>query len=215
MTPLPDKPYFSLDAGYWGQRYQQGQTGWDLGGPTPALTWLVEEGLFPVSPPASILVPGCGYGHDAIYLANRGYSVTAIDWAPEALSALQTNAPPHLRTLCTDFFAYAENTSDRYEAIWEYTFYCAIDPTLRPAYFAAISTLLKTGGYWVALLFPLESQPYEMGPPFALYWNEVQTLARRYSLEYVQAFPEAPSHPARQSRERLVLFEKRSEGYLI
>ena len=209
MNPPPDRPYPHLDPGYWRQRYRQGQTGWDLGGPTPALTWLVEKGLFPVSPPAPVLVPGCGYGHDALYLASRGYSVTAIDWAPEALSALHSHAPPHLRTLCTDFFEYAENTSDRYEAVWEYTFYCAINPPLRPAYFAAISTLLKPGGYWIALLFPLENQPYEVGPPFALHWEETQTLASQYEITRVKAFPEAPSHPARQNREKLVILKKR------
>lgn len=208
MNPPPDKSHPALDAAYWGQRYQQGQTGWDLRGPAPALIWLVEKGLFPVSPPASVLVPGCGYGHDALYLATRGYSVTAIDWAPEALSALQTLAPPNLRLLCTDFFEYARTTSDRYEAVWEYTFYCAIDPILRPAYFAALHTLLKAGGYWVALLFPLESQPYETGPPFAIGWDEVQTLSKRYGLRYLKVFPEAPSHPARQGRESLVLFER-------
>jgi len=210
MNPPPDKPYPCLDPDYWGQRYQQGQTGWDLGGPTPALTWLVEKGIFPVSPPDPILVPGCGYGHDALYLANRDYEVTAIDWAPEALSALQAHAPPNLRILCTDFFEYARVTSDRYEVVWEYTFYCAIDPILRPAYFDALSTLLKSGGYWIALLFPLESQPYEMGPPFALYWEEAQNLARRHKLEGVKFFPEVPSHPARQGRERLVIFQKRT-----
>mgnify|MGYP001097154556 CR=1 FL=1 len=208
MNPPPNKPHSHLGPGYWEQRYRQGQTGWDLGGPTPALTWLVEKGLFPVSSPASVLVPGCGYGHDALYLASRGYEVTAIDWAPEALSPLQTHAPPHLRTICADFFAYAENTSDRYDAIWEYTFYCAIDPTLRPAYFAAIGTLLKAGGYWIALIFPLESQPYDMGPPFAIEGDEVQSLSKSHGLRYLGVFPDAPSHPARQGRERLALFRK-------
>ncbi len=202
----PDKP--NLDAAYWAQRYQHGQTGWDLSGPTPALTWLVENALFPVSPPSPILVPGCGYGHDVLYLAQQGYSVTAIDWAPEALATLQTQAPPNLRTLCTDFFAYADTTNDRYDAIWEYTFYCAIEPTHRTAYFAAISKLLKEGAYWVALLFPLESQPYEVGPPFALSWKEIQTLAERYSLKQVKTFSNAPSHLAREGREKLVIFEK-------
>ncbi len=201
-------PRLGLDAGYWAQRYRYGETGWDLSGPTPALSYLLTRGLFPVEPPAFILVPGCGYGHDALSLTAKGYSVTALDWVSEPLSALQARAPQNLHTLCTDFFAYADTTPYTYEAIWEYTFYCAIDPVQRPPYFAAVSKLLKKGGYWVALLFPLGSQPYEAGPPFALSWEEVQTLAYGQGLSLVRAFVEAPSHPARQGRELLVSFKK-------
>ena len=204
MTASPDR----LDAAYWAARYQQGETGWDLRGPTPALVWLLQEKYFPVKPPATILVPGCGYGHDALLLATEGYTVTALDWAPEPLTALKQNAPPTLHTCCADFFDHAQASPSTYHAIWEYTFYCAITPGEREAYFAAISELLKADGYWIALLFPLGSQPYEVGPPFALSLEETRRLAAHHGLIERHTFPQAPSHPARQGREILTIFQK-------
>lgn len=32
---------------------------------------------------------------------------------------------------------------ERYNAIWEYTFYCAIDPALRPHYFSVDRALIS------------------------------------------------------------------------
>lgn len=205
MTSPPNR----LDAAYWARRYQQGETGWDLNGPTPALVWLLTEKHFPVHPPAHVLVPGCGYGHDALLLAAEGYTVTALDWAHEPLSALQNYAPSNLHIRCTDFFAYAQECPHTYDAIWEYTFYCAITPGEREAYFAVTNQLLKAGGYWIALLFPLGNQPREMGPPFALNLEETRHLTRQHGLVERYAFPEAPSHPARQGRESLMIFQKK------
>src|SRR5256885_9267446 len=50
----------------------------------PSLVEFVES----TPPPRGrVAVPGCGRGHDARYLATRGYAVTGFDWAPAALSA--------------------------------------------------------------------------------------------------------------------------------
>ncbi len=206
MTTSPDR----LDAVYWVQRYQRGETGWDLSSPTPALVWLLKEKRFPVSPPAPVLVPGCGYGYDALLLATEGYTVTALDWAPEPLTALQKHVSSNLHTCCADFFVHAQENPHTYDAIWEYTFYCAITPGERTAYFAAISQLLKGGGYWVALLFPLGNQPYEVGPPFALSMEETRRLATQHGLVEHHTFPQVPSHPARQGREILTIFQKKA-----
>ncbi len=182
------------------------------GAPLLPSSWPLQEKYFPVKPPATILVPGCGYGYDAPLLATEGYTVTALDWAPEPLTALKQNAPPTLHTCCADFFDHAQASPSTYHAIWEYTFYCAITPGEREAYFAAISKLLKADGYWIALLFPLGSQPYEVGPPFALSLEETRRLAAHHGLIERHTFPQAPSHPARQGREILTIFQKKRDA---
>ena len=38
----------------------------------------------------TVVVPGCGRGHEVVELARRGFEVTAIDFAPAAIEALST-----------------------------------------------------------------------------------------------------------------------------
>lgn len=54
---------------------------WDLGRPSPFVVRLYEEGWFD----GTVLDAGCGTGQNAVYLAERGYRVIAVDAAPTAL----------------------------------------------------------------------------------------------------------------------------------
>jgi methyl halide transferase len=55
---------------------------WDVGRPSGDLVGAVESGTFR---PGRVVELGCGSGTDAVYLAGRGFDVTAIDIAPTAL----------------------------------------------------------------------------------------------------------------------------------
>jgi len=59
---------------HWEQRYQQGETGWDRGQPSPALHQWLEQGVLK---PGRILIPGCGRGHEALAMAAAGAAVRA------------------------------------------------------------------------------------------------------------------------------------------
>lgn len=149
----------SFDKGYWRERWQRGQTGWDMGSASP---FLVEVALeFPKE--TKILIPGCGNGWEAEYLFRRGYSnVTVADIAEEPLSKFQSRNPdfPGEQLLCADFFAL----SGGYELILEQTFFCALDPSLRQRYAEKMHQLLVPQGVLSGLLFdfPLTND----GPPF-------------------------------------------------
>lgn len=73
----------------WEQRYQSGDTPWDVGIPSRELTRLLDT-----QPPAGprALELGCGTGTNAVFLANRGYEVTAIDGAPLAIRQAEERA---------------------------------------------------------------------------------------------------------------------------
>nr|BAL57306.1 thiopurine S-methyltransferase [uncultured Bacteroidetes bacterium] len=197
--------------GFWEARYQRGETGWDLGGPTPVLVELLRRGAFPVEPPAGVLVPGCGYGHDVLALAQAGYSVVAVDFAREPLAALAKRLPPTARVklLQRDFFSLTPAEVGPVAALWEYTCYCAIDPTQRESYFCKAAAILPPGGWLVGLFFPLAMGPgYAGGPPFLVELKEVVQLAAKagFSLQH-QEIP-TTSHPARQGREALLIFQR-------
>lgn len=67
------------DAAYWDDRYRQAEHVWS-GRPNPQL--VVEAADLA---PATALDAGCGEGADAVWLAQRGWQVTAVDLSSVAL----------------------------------------------------------------------------------------------------------------------------------
>src|SRR5688572_3324191 len=68
---------------FWEQRYKEGRTGWDLGGPTSDFVELLESKEAPK--PGKILVVGCGKGHDVLLFARHGFDALGVDFAPSAV----------------------------------------------------------------------------------------------------------------------------------
>jgi SAM-dependent methyltransferase len=102
-------------------------------------------------------VPGCGRGHDARFLASRGYDVVGFDFSPAAVSAARALAKRD-RVAVTfeqrDIFTLAQDYAHAFDGVWEYTCYCAIDPLRRAAYVQTISSILKPGGWLWPASFP-------------------------------------------------------------
>ncbi len=68
----------------WDADYREGRhPRWDTGKPSGDLTKAIEDGTIA---PGRVIEFGCGTGTDAIYMASRGFDVTAIDISPSALS---------------------------------------------------------------------------------------------------------------------------------
>jgi SAM-dependent methyltransferase len=202
------KPDLSPEA--WNERYQSADTPWDLSGPTPEFTRLIQEGRLP--PKGRVLVPGGGRGHDAILFAQRGYEVDLVDFAPKALEAALAEASRHKATVfayCQDFFGLPSLPYHRasYDILLEYTFFCAIDPALRKKYVEAAAALLKPGGVLAGLFFPLETN--KPGPPFLVSEKEVRELFAP-SFELMIEKPRASVKP-RDGREFLGLFRRNTK----
>lgn len=146
----------------WESRYQQGETGWDRGAVSPSLTaWLAGEGLTEAS---RILVPGCGRGHEVVHLAELGYTVTGIDIAPSAVNHLQqvlADKSLSAEVLLADLFDYAPD--EPFDAVYEQTCLCAIQPEQREAYEAKLVEWIRPGGTLFALFMQTGA---EGGPPF-------------------------------------------------
>src|SRR5690606_8627042 len=73
----------------WENRYQQGQTPWDLGTVSPPFVDVYNRRRLK---PGRLAIPGSGPGHEAVYFASRGFDVTAFDVAPSACRALEARA---------------------------------------------------------------------------------------------------------------------------
>ena len=66
----------------------RGLPSWDTGRPQPAIVRLADTGLIT----GRVLDVGCGTGDNALFLAERGFSVTGVDSAPSALTAARAKA---------------------------------------------------------------------------------------------------------------------------
>ncbi len=74
----------------WEGMYRGGRKApWDIGRASAELKQAVENGTMR---PCRVVELGCGTGNDAIYLAGRGFDVTAIDIARSALSQAEKKA---------------------------------------------------------------------------------------------------------------------------
>ena len=182
-----------LSANYWNERYQTNQTGWDLGGVSPAIQQYIDEGNIPKD--SVVLIPGAGRAYEAKYMLDNGYTnIHVIDFAPELIAQLRVELPTTaLQLHCVDFFEH----EGQYDFIIEQTFFCAIDPIKRNDYAQKMKSLLTPTGKLVGLLF---NRAFEGGPPFGGSANEYNALFQKW-FNHVQISPCMNSHPARQGSE--------------
>jgi len=148
----------------WERRYTEGATGWNIGKASPAL---IDFALKNLPKDAAILIPGCGHGYDGKALWDLGFTqVTLIDWAASAKDRFLTLCPnfPQDRFLVGDVFVLTQSMENRFDAVLECTFFCAINPSLRSLYIERMAHCLRQGGNLAGLLFTFPLT--EKGPPF-------------------------------------------------
>jgi SAM-dependent methyltransferase len=71
--------------------YRSNKAPWDIG-VRPHLVDLVESGRLKRDAGLSVLDLGCGTGADSIYLAERGFDVTGVDFTPIAINRARAAA---------------------------------------------------------------------------------------------------------------------------
>ena len=145
---------------YWDLRYQSHTTGWDVGQPT---TPFVEFAKTLSDKKTRILIPGCGHAYEGEYLFNAGFkNITLLDYSPHARADFLKRLPdfPAQNFIIGDFFTH----TGEYDLILEQTFFCALEPDLRPTYATKMHDLLADDGILVGVLFTFPLT--EKGPPF-------------------------------------------------
>ena len=160
-----------MDERYWQARYESGQDGWDRGAVHPALLNWLESGQLKR---CRIVIPGCGRGYEAVELAKRGFAVTAIDFAAGPLRELGCRLEKETLScdlVRDDIFSYRPGQA--FDAIYEQTCLCAIEPERRRDYVDAIGRWLKPGGKFFGLLMQRKS---EGGPPFHCDLDEMKSI---------------------------------------
>jgi SAM-dependent methyltransferase len=147
-----------LDQQFWDDLYLRGETRWDLGEASPPLRAYIDQ---LEDKHASVLIPGAGNAHEALYLNEKGFTgVTVVDISAVATANLRRRAagPAGLKVITSDFFGH----TGKYDLILEQTFFCALEPQLRERYARHARELLAPGGKLAGVLF---NRTFEAGHP--------------------------------------------------
>ena len=158
------------DRGFWGDKWKEGHTPWDLGREHPGLheSLLLASDLGGLEKGARILVPGCGRGHEAYFLARQGYEVLAEDYTDEAIVAARgLGGHKNVEFRVADSLEEpASEDHGVFDAVVDRAMLCAINPEERNKYLDACYTKLRPSGLFIGLLFGEVS--VEKGPPHGM-----------------------------------------------
>jgi len=192
----------------WNECYAHGETPWEKGEATPVLAEVMERHgeVFQ----GRVLVPGCGHGHDARWLAARGMRVTGVDIAPLAIEKAQAmDVKKQVDFRLADLFALPDDMLGAFDLVWEHTCLCALPLKLRTQYAQGVRSALKAEGLVAGVFFMNpEMEPGEQGPPFGISEEELETLWRGVGLETVDSWVPAAGYEGRIGRERVMVLRR-------
>ena len=116
---------------FWEELYTANDIGWDLSSSSPPFRELMTNLNVENK---KVIVPGCGNGYDVIELAKNGAEVWAIDFAKKPLENLKQHPDfnkTKIHLILSDIFKISNFFYNKFDYVFEYTCYCAIDPSQR------------------------------------------------------------------------------------
>ena len=136
-----------------------GQPPWDIGRPQKVFVETAEQ----IS--GSVLDAGCGTGENALFFAERGCTVTGIDFIEEPITRAKMKAADRgsaAKFLVKDALALKE-WPERYDAVIDSGLFHVFSDEDRRCYVEGLATVLKPGGKFFLLCFS-DQEPGEQGP---------------------------------------------------
>ena len=187
----------NLDPNFWQDHFDKGHTPWDRRGTSPQLLQWLNSGELK---PCRIAVPGCGKGWEVVELARLGFEVVGIDYTRGAIeSASERLAQESLcaELIQADILSYTPEIA--FDAIYEQTCLCAIDPDHWSAYVKQLHQWLRPEGYLYALfmqtLRPGALEGLKEGPPFHCDINAMHALFNSTDWIWPKNLPNKVPHP--------------------
>jgi SAM-dependent methyltransferase len=197
-----------FDAVYREASGDRGKVPWSHRRPSPSMVnWMNAAAPGLLRPGARVAVVGCGLGEDAVFLADRGYEVSAFDVSPTAIEWAKRLHPQH-----DDLFSVADlldlpgSLRHRFDLVVEVHTLQALPPKHRVELARGMAELLVHGGVLLACArgrsdeIPLEAVS---GPPFAFSSNELDKTLRGAGLipiEPVACFEDDNDPPVQRLR---------------
>jgi SAM-dependent methyltransferase len=219
------------DTAFWQGKFETRSTPWDRGVINPQIeTWVRSGQLHPTQSADArfdgsdearltrVLVPGCGSGHEVAMLAEWGFDVTGVDFAPAAAELTRER----LRTLLqspvgarmmraevveADILTY--QPAGQFDAIYEQTCLCALYPDHWRRYADRLSSWLRPGGRLFALFMqaPRDGSRagFVQGPPYHCDVNAMRALFPAQAWDWPKPPYPLVAHPAGWAELAVVL----------
>ena len=191
---------------FWENIYRKDDIGWDLNGPTPTF-----EKIALKLKPGKVIILGCGRGHDAITFAQLGFEVTAVDFAPSAVSYLKSLCKKNtvkVNIIQNDIFLLCKSFNNYFDYVIEQTCFCAIDPKRREQYERLVYRILRPNGRLIGLWYPLDKPFKNGGPPWGVSISNLKDTFKKEWKITEESFSKL-SVKKRKNREKLIIFKKR------
>ncbi len=186
----------------WEALYQANDMRWEKGAPSPGLVDFLAT--HPKLPGRSVLVPGCGTGHDVRAWAGAGKRAVGYDIAPTAIKLAQERTPKGLNATFRRGDFLADEPSELFDLVFEHTLFCAIQPARRSDYVQAVLRWLKPDGQFLAVHYLI---PDTEGPPFGTTREE---LIDRFSPHFELISDWVPrSYPNRTGLELMLWWQRK------
>ncbi|MCB9025821.1 MAG: methyltransferase domain-containing protein [Bdellovibrionaceae bacterium] len=191
IGPWLKSPVNTQSKEFWNKKYQEEKTpGWEMNKASPPLVKSLPQLKINKS---RILVPGCGSGNDAAFLAEQGHLVTAIDYSEEAIAQAQKKYG-HLKNLKfqnLDVFNLPEDFNKSFDIIFEHTLFCAVPFERRQDLVKVYRQTLEKRGYLLGVFFVMEQKTH---PPFGgSEWEYRKRLQNHFHMLYWTRWKESES----------------------
>lgn len=206
---------------FWENCYQSGKTPWAKNRPNPQLeSWIRTGRLSPIvasdARPGSnddsrvvrVLVPGCGGGLELVLLAEWGFDVLGLDYAPAAvalardqlralLTSPQAGRVVRAEVLQADLFEYAPEVA--FDAVYDQQCLVAIHPSRWGAYADRLHQWLRPGGEFLLVLdqdlteavaaAQAKAGEPRRGPPYVVNLDQLRTVFSPARWAWPEALP--------------------------
>ncbi len=155
--------------------YEREKLPWSTGLPHPVVVSLTKNEAIT---PGTLLEPGAGNGENALFLAARGFDVTAVDISSAAISKIRENAEKmniSIHTIVGDFMDDVELPYSKYDYVFERSFLQTLPSSLRKKYIHSVASYLNPSGMYLAIVRgPRHPKPDSQ--PYAFSAREIQEL---------------------------------------
>ncbi len=179
-APAPAERAHGPTREFWQQRFEDGNLPWDRGGSNPQLAAWLSSGV--LGPGRSVVVPGCGSGHEVAELAAAGCEVTAIDYAPAAVEITRERlrSAGHLTAQVQIADVLQWCPASPCDAVYEQTCLCALHPDHWGRYAEQLFAWLRPSGQLCALFLQARRESAARGliegPPYHCDINAMRAL---------------------------------------
>jgi cyclopropane fatty-acyl-phospholipid synthase-like methyltransferase len=174
------KAFYEIGYRYFRMPWEQG--------PRDELTRLVENGRIL---PCRAIDLGCGTGANAIYLAQRGFDVTGVDYAAAAIEKARRRAAASGASVSfvVDDFTGPRHLSGVFDFLVDYGAFDDLTPVKRDRYVNTLLTLSRVGSQYLLWCFEYQMRWWERFIPFfppPLTPDEAQRrFGQRFAIERV------------------------------